>query len=122
MDRVNIDGVWYVREDTIIKNNIELDPVHFEGYTVENGDFCFEATIIFKDDDTRYDGLTIECTDKRFKDKSDWVIDHWDNDNWLRGILNNNIDSWKDLPDMGKQENTTLFLAFLQFLKNKEWL
>ena len=122
MDRVNIDGTWYVREDTIQKENIILDPTHYEGYSVENSDFCFEATVIFKDDGTPYDGLTIECTDKRFKDRSDWKVEHWDNDTWLRGILNNNTDSWKDLPDMGKQENTTLLLAFLQFLKDKEWL
>jgi hypothetical protein len=122
MDRVNIDGTWYVKEDTIIKNNIELDPTHYEGYSVENSDFCFDATITFKSDGIAYDGVDIECIDKRFKDISDWKVEHWDNDNWLRGILDNNTDSWKDLPDMGKQENTTLLLAFLQFLKDKEWL
>jgi hypothetical protein len=122
MDRIEINGVWYVKEDTIQKESIILDPTHFEGYSVENDDFSFEATIIFKDDDTPYEGVTVECTDKRFPDRSNWKVEYWDNDNWLRGILNNDIDSWKDLPDMGKQENTTLLLAFLQYLKNKEWL
>ena len=64
MDRIEINGVWYIREDTIQKENIILDPTHYEGYSVENSDFCFEATIIFKDDGTPYNGVTIECTDK----------------------------------------------------------
>ena len=119
MERIEINGVWYVRENT--KENIILDPTHFDGCVVENDNFAFEATRIFKDDGTPYEGLTIECTDKRFENRKDWKVEHWDNDNWLRGILNNNPDSWKELPEMGSGDIHFL-QTFLQYLKDKEWL
>jgi hypothetical protein len=120
-DKININGVWYVRED--IKKHIEIDPTHFEGCVVENGDFCFEAHRIVKKDGTFYDdGVGIECTDKRFANRKDWKKEYWDNNNWMRGILKHNPESWADLPDMGKSENMDLLLAFLQHLTDKGWL
>lgn len=122
-NRIQIDGVWYVKENTIKKPKIELYPTHFEGCVVENNDFCFEATRIFKDDGTPYeDSVSIERTDKRFENRKDWIVEHWDSTSWMRGILNNNADSWKELPDMGKNENTEFLQAFLQFLTDKGWL
>ena len=121
MDRIEINGVWYVKEAT--KEHIELDPTHFEGYVIENSDFCFEATRIFKDDGTPYDDcVTIECTDKRFENREDWKVEHWDNNHWMRGILNNSPDAWKELPDMGGKANMNFLLAFLQYLTDKGWL
>jgi hypothetical protein len=123
MDRIKINGVWYVKEDTIKKSIIELDPTRFEGYIVENDDFCFEATRIFKDDGTPYkDCVDIECTDKRFENRKDWTVEHWDNTSWMRGIVDSSIESWKELPDMGKSTNTALLQTFLRFLTDKGWL
>ena len=121
MDRIQINGFWYVREDTISKEPIELDPVHSESYTVENSDFCFEATRLFKDNGTPYDGIDIECTDKRFDNRKDWKVDHWDNNTWMIGILEDDPDSWKELPDMGNS-NILYLQAFLQYLRDKFWL
>jgi hypothetical protein len=121
-NRIQIDGVWYVKEDTLKKPIIEINPTHFEGYVVENDDFCFEATRIFKDDNTFYDGIDIERTDKRFENRGDWRLDNWDNDIWLKGILQNDPDSWELLNDMGKDENMVFLQAFLQFLTDKGWL
>jgi len=59
-NRIEINGVWYVREDqpkTLLEN---LDPIGFEGYVVENKDFCFEATRLVGDTE-----VSIEATDKR---------------------------------------------------------
>ena len=42
-DRIKIEGVWYVKEDTSVKESIEVDPTHFEGCVVENDDFCFQV-------------------------------------------------------------------------------
>ena len=123
MERIEDNGVWYVKETTIKKPTIELDPTHFEGYVVENDDFCFEATRIFKDDGVPYDDcVDIECTDKRFENHKDWKVEHWDSTSWMRGILNNDANSWKELPDMGKNENTEFLQALLQFLTDKGWL
>ena len=120
MDRIEINGVWYVKE--AIKEHIELDPTHYEGYVIENSDFCFEATRIFKDDGTLYDdNCSIECTDKRSSDRKDWETEHWDNNEWLRGVLKNNPKSMTELGFMGN-ENVLFFQAFLQYLTDKGWL
>ena len=120
MDRIEINGVWYVRENT--KEHIELDPTHFDGCVVENGNFAFEATRIFKDDGTPYDdSITIEATDKRFENRKDWKVEHWDNNEWLRGILKNNPESMKELPEMGSGDIHFL-QTFLQYLTDKNWL
>jgi len=119
MERIEINGVWYVKEDTTTKKHIELDPTHFEGYVVEDDDFCFEAHRIFRDDGTPYENcVSIEYTDKRFPDRK---VDHWDNTLWMKGILNNNPYSFFELPDMGL-EGVRFFQAFLQYLTDKKWL
>ena len=119
-NRIQINGVWYVKEDTIKKPIIELEPTKFEGYVVENRDYCFEATRIFRDDDTSYESINIEVTTKKGKRK-DWTTDHWDNNTWMIGILENDEDAWGGLPEMS-QDNILFLQAFLQFLKDKKWL
>lgn len=123
-ERIQINNVWYVREDLLSKKeHIELNPTHFEGYVVENDEFCFEAHRLFQDDGTPYTNcVSIECTDKRFEDQKDWKVEYWDNTEWMRGILQNEIESWVDLPDMGKNENIEFLQAFLQYLTDKGWL
>lgn len=120
-NRIQIDGIWYVKEDTIKKPTVEeLDPVNFEGYVVENSDYAFEATRIFRDDGTPYDDIDIEVTTKK-GERKDWTVDHWDHNSWMLGVLYNNPDSLKELPDMGGK-NVLFLQAFLRFLKDKNWL
>ena len=116
-DRIQINGVWYVREDQV-QEPIELDPTKFEGVVVENDKFCFEATRICKASGGFYDDIDIKFTDKRTKP---WKEEHWDSNYWMRGILNNDPDSYKGLPDIGS-EGIKFLQAFLQHLKDEEWL
>jgi hypothetical protein len=116
-DRIEINGIWYVKEKPDSFSPIELDPVEFEGVVVENDYFCFEATRICRDNGGHY-GLDIKFTDKRIKPFKE---DYWDNDSWMKGILNNNPDSLKELPDIGS-DGIRFLQAFLQFLKDEEWL
>lgn len=116
-DRIQVNGVWYVREDQA-QEPIELDPTEFEGVVVENKDFCFEATRIRKDGGGFYDDIDIEFIDKRVKP---WKEEHWDSNSWMKGILDNNPDSFKELPDIGS-EGIRFLQAFLQHLKDEEWL
>jgi len=116
-DRIQIDGVWYVRVDQAQKP-IELDPTEFEGIVVEDDCFCFEATRIRKDGGGFYDDISIEFTDKRVKPFKE---DHWDSTAWLKGILENDPDSLRGLPDIGS-EGIRFLQAFLQYLTDKDWL
>ena len=119
-NRLQINGVWYVREDQVLINKVKLDPVGFEGYVVENDEVCFEATRIKKDEYGYYDDIDIKCTIKK-GDSKDWLEDNWDHNAWMLGVLDNNPDSLKELPSIGG-ENILFLQAFLQFLKDKEWL
>jgi hypothetical protein len=116
-DRIQVNGVWYIREDQAQKP-IELDPTEFEGIVVEDDKFCFEATRIRRSSGGYYDDIDIEFTDKRVKP---WKEEHWDSTAWLKGILDNNPDSHKGLPDIGS-EGIRFLQAFLQHLTDKDWL
>lgn len=123
MDRIQINGVWYVKEDTINQPTIEIDPANYDGCSVENDDFAFEATRTLNDKNIPYpDAVSIEVTDKRFSERKDWKTDYWDNNDWMRKILENDPEAHKDLPDFGRSTNYQLFLKFLEYLKNKNWL
>ena len=117
-DRIQIDGVWYVREDNIEDEPIKLEVVETQGYLVENTNFSYDATRIANDEGGFYEGVDIQVTDKRSKP---WKEDNWDNNNWMRGVLEYDPVSWKELPDLGS-EDIKFLMAFLQYLKDKEWI
>ena len=118
-NRIQVDGVWYVREDQV-QESFELNPVKFDGIVVENENYCFEATRIHKDDNGGYykDSVDIKFTDKRIKP---WKEDYWDNNDWMRRVLENNSDSIKELP-IEDPKDIKYFQSFLQYLKDEEWL
>jgi len=119
MDRIVINGIWYVKEVTIENEVIELNPIHSEEITVENSDFCFVATKMFKDDTVIQLGdIDIKFTDKRVKP---WKEEYWDNISFIKGVLNEDPEFLPLLPDFSVSQIKYL-QAFLQYLKDKEWL
>ena len=61
-DKIQIDDVWYIREDQSEK---KLDVTNFIGCVYENDEYAWEATKIYKDDDkTFYPDVSIKFTDK----------------------------------------------------------
>ena len=115
-DRIQIDGVWYVREQ---EPEVQLNITRFKGMVTESDKYCFEANRIQKTEwpPEYYDGVDIEFTDKRSKP---WKTDNWDNNAWMEGILDNNPEPLKllDLCPQGIAE----LKAFLKVLKEEEWL
>jgi hypothetical protein len=57
MDRIEMNGVWYVKETPTQK--IEWDPTCFSGRVYESDLYCFEATQILKDDGTPYKKVVV---------------------------------------------------------------
>jgi hypothetical protein len=119
MDRIQINGVWYVREDQAYQESIQLDPSNYHGCVVENDEFAIEATKLYDEDGDRYhDILDIKFTDKRHKP---WKEETWDNNKWMNDVLNNVPASLADITNIGS--NGVQFLqSFLKHLKKKEWL
>ena len=117
-NRIQIDGVWYIREQQ--EPEVQIDVTRFKGIVAESDKYCFEATKI-KDGSVPgkyYDGCDIEFTDKRVKP---WKTDLWDNNAWMRGVLDNNPESLAELDNLGPQGEAEL-KAFLKVLKEEGWI
>ena len=110
-DRVKINGVWYVKETKITKE--ELDIIDFVGCTYENDKYCWEATVLYKD------GIDIKFTDKRTKPFKE---DNWDKNTWLLGVLKNDRDSMTEAREAMDEDGIETFQIFLEYLKGKQWL
>jgi hypothetical protein len=126
-DRVQINGVWYKREDPKIETPeyeiTDRNVTKHLSYIFESTDFCFEAIRLYKDEgETFFDSIDIEFTDKRVKP---WKTDFWDNPNWFKGILDNDPEALNDedgtIKDLGSNGLGQL-KAFLAYLKDKKWL
>lgn len=129
-DRVQINGVWYIREDAINDSldhleDEEMDLAFSEECHLETDKYCFTASRLRKgDSDEFYQDISITFTDKRSGDKDTWKEEYWDNNNWFKGILEGNPESVEslnketELCSQGKRQ----FKAFLNRLVEEKWL
>ena len=119
MDRIEINGVWYVKEDKPTKLDLtEKDVTFSKSCTYEIGDYCWEALMLSKDNgENFYPDLDIEFTDKKLE-----TTEYWDNFIWLNHILDGDQvaieEAKKDMSDQGFED----FKAFLKFLRKENWL
>lgn len=93
MDRVEINGVWYVREDVQVEKQegfnfieMELDPTHTEDLIYEDGRYLLEYSII------KNPGICKMCS-LEIKDKLTEQSEYWDNENFLIGLSQLNEES-----------------------------
>jgi hypothetical protein len=121
MDRIKINDIWYVKEDKPTKLDLtEKDVTFSKSCVYETGDYCWEASLISKDNGKEfYPDLEIEFTDKKID-----TTKYWDNPLWLNKILildgskEEIEEAKKDMSDQGFED----FTAFLKFLKKENWL
>ena len=121
-NRIQIDGVWYVRE-TDTPKTITIDPSNLtrtQTLTYENDNYCWEAIRIYKDDgESFYDSVDVQFTDKRTKP---WKEDYWESNPWLIGVLEGNEESLIEARDAMDAEGIAHFRGFLKCLKEEGWL
>lgn len=127
--RIEINGVWYVREDTIndsldILDEEEMDLTWTEECIYEIDDYCFVASRIKKDGDENefYTDIDIKFTDKRYHGRTEFIEEYWDNNSWFRGILENNPESLRDLREVLCDNGVKQFKMFLRKLVEVKWL
>ena len=100
-DRIEVDGVWYIKEDVATskfeKVTIsELEPgVRYDGFVFESNLYSFDCTRIYDEDGNLYkDGnVCIKFTDKSIIHDIDKSQEHWDNVDWMCGILENEVEA-----------------------------
>jgi hypothetical protein len=130
-DRIQINGVWYKREEESQSDATVLVPLNREDVTAcktlthETKDFCFTAIKLEKDgpfeEGEFYDDIDLEFTDKRVKP---WKEELWDNMNWIRGVLQDNPESIKHLYTENNmtESDVSKLRSFLLFLSMRGWL
>jgi len=111
-DRVQIDGVWYVRET----DPVEIDPIYYLGAVFENEAYCFDATVLVEDGEFLRDTFSV-----KFKNKRTQIEEFWDNNNFFDGLLNDDAISWASFEDSVVVGHRAFFMEFLRELKSKEW-
>ena len=123
-DRIQIDGVWYVKESNVkpTTKKVEIDDADitkYKGATYETDDYCWEATKMYKEDGSLYSGLDIKFTDKAV-DLSEGR--HWNNDLWMRGVLESDPEALEEAREVMDEEGIAYFQAFLAKLREDFWL
>ena len=127
-NRIEINGVWYVREDAItdpLDHIEEMDLTFSEECVYETDNYCFVASRIRSElFDEFYPDISIKFTDKRSGDRDTWKEEYWDNNNWFKGILEGNselIQSLNEETDICSQGKKQL-KGFLNRLVEEGWL
>jgi hypothetical protein len=123
-NRIQINGTWYVKEDSI-PQPAPMAPkfdaalaTHFEGYVYETDEYCWEATRIYKDGDMGlYDGISIKFTNKITKE-----VEYWDNDSWMKNVLRNVQEALEGAIESMNDDGIATFKLFINFLMCQGWL
>ena len=130
-DRIQINGVWYVKADIYSDKPIpsiavslfdESGVIETKTCHFETEDFVYEAVVLLDGDGgLRHKSMYINFTDKR---PDPWKEDMWDNLTWLNGLILKNPDSIKELEELKMPPSAiATFRDFLIYLRDeKEWL
>ena len=130
-DRIQINGVWYVRQDSIEQHNTKVEfnkeeVTHTRSCVYETDKYCWEASILVDEHNipmcktfgTKVTYLlSIKFTTK-FTDPLSCVVEYWDSLAWFEGMLENNPESLKDIGGVMDEEGIKIFQKFLEHLKN----
>ena len=120
-DRIQVNGVWYVREQEDTAPEVKIDIIRSEARTIESDKYCFEAIRLERKDapGTYFEDIDIKFTDKREKP---WKEDYWDNNAWIRGVLMNDPESLENLRESVCLQGQAEFKTFLKELKEEGWI
>lgn len=123
-DRIQIDGVWYVREEQPQSKTLKPHQlINTINCLYETDSYCFEASMMFRDDEeTLFPDVSIEFTDKRPANREDWKTDYLDNPIWMRGVFHGNEESMIEAREMMDQDGIDDFRAFLKHIETKGWI
>lgn len=129
LNRIQINGEWYVRESTITETPIvvtENDCTFTLVSTYETEDSLWEASIIYRnysDNILHNDSIAIEYTNKkkwRGGNGDNSIVEYWDNPVWLRRVRGGDVDAIAAV-EMSNSEIEHL-RAFLRMLTELGWL
>jgi hypothetical protein len=124
-ERIQINGVWYVKEQPDAKLEPQsVDVTHTQSIIYEDQDYCFEATITIDPETGQplYDeiGMDVKVTDKT--NGKPWIELYWDHGGFFRGCYERNPESIESLKQSLNDAGVENFIAFLQHTMDAGWL
>ena len=132
-DRIQVNGVWYVKEttkavsDSVSMTTIdEFDVTRSLGRVWENDDWAFEAKILLAPDGTELEDTWGDCwltiTEKVGYTNASWVEHDIDNPRWMLGVYEGDPLSMEEATKIMTSEGIRLFRDFLSLLIKNGWL
>jgi hypothetical protein len=132
-DRIQVNGVWYVKEttkpipDPLRMTKIdEFDVTRSLSRVWENDDYAFEAKILLEPDGNALEDTWGDCwvivTEKVGDTNDTWVEHSIDNPRWMLGVLDGDPESMEEANKMMSPEGIRLFRGFLLLLIRNGWL
>jgi len=122
MERIQVNGVWYVREEK--QNYLDNDMLSYTKTCMYETDrFSFEAILITDIDGNPYfktdTGLYINFIDKRTRP---FIEETWDNPTYFLELYHNQKDALIEASDSMDEEGIELFQQFIGKLIEMKWI
>ena len=132
-DRIQVNGVWYVKETTkAVSESVsmttidEFDVTRSLARVWENDDWVFEAKILLAPDGTELEDTWGDCwltiTEKVGHTNASWVEHSIDNPTWMLGVYEGDPLSMREANKMMTSDGIRLFRGFLSLLIKNGWL
>ena len=127
-DRIEVNGVWYIKEDTIVQPTIsQLEPgIKYDGFVFESDLYAFDCTRIYDEDGNLYKDGNV-CI--KFTDKSKYsglgnneIEEHWDNVSWMNGILENEVEAIEEAMNLLCSQGLVELKEVLTTLRIAAWV
>ena len=96
-DRIELNGIWYVREQLEKGPEPQADPVHYIGTVWEFDDYSINVIRIKREDGSLYDGFNMEITHKKTKE-----VEYIDNDRFILGLMAGEVSNPGDAETLDK--------------------
>ena len=127
-DRIQIDGVWYVKETAAVTANSFITDIPEHDVTRslhriwENSMYAFEAKILVNNEtDSIWGDCWLTITEK-IGSNDTWIEHSIDNPRWMLGVYEGDELSMREANKMMHPEGIALFRGFLHLLIEHGWL
>jgi len=133
-DRIQVNGVWYVKETTkpIISDTVsmidiaEFDVTRSLHRVWEDSEYAFEAKILLAPDGIALEDTWGDCwltiTEKVGDTNDSWIEHSIDNPTWMLGVYEGDELSMREAKKMMTLEGIAKFRGFLDLLIKLGWL
>ena len=129
-DRIEVDGVWYIKEEVVTSKFeklwiSELEPgIKYDGFVFESNLYAFDCTRIYDEDGNLYkDGnVCIKFTDKSVVNAIKEYQEHWDNVDWMNGIIENEVEAIEEAMESLCPQGFVELKEVLSVLRVAAWI